>query len=155
MTRFALRPSRYLTLAFAASHVTAAALVIPLQIPLTMKLLLWTLIVASLAYALLRHALLRTGNAIANVSLQDGATAFVTLRNGTALETQILETSYVTPALTVLNLRVANERLARHVLFVPDNINQEDYRRLRVILKWARASARVRQSAGADQQAAP
>ena len=138
MTRFALRPSRLLASAFIAAHVAAGALVFPLQIDIRVQAFLWALVAASLSHALARHALLRTRNALVSGLIRDAGNATVTLRDGTELAMEILGTTYVTPMLTVLNLRAQDEHFARHVLFAPDNIDREDYRKLRVVLKWAR-----------------
>jgi hypothetical protein len=35
-----------------------------------------------------------------------------------------------------LNLNANGERLARHVVILPDAINSEDFRKLRVLLRW-------------------
>jgi hypothetical protein len=46
----------------------------------------------------------------------------------------------------VLNLRVPGEMLATHVLILPDNVETDAFRRLRVLLKWSRqapASSRL------------
>jgi hypothetical protein len=40
--------------------------------------------------------------------------------------------------LTVINLREAEHKLAQHVIIVPHNIDPEDFRKLRVILRWSR-----------------
>jgi toxin CptA len=47
-----------------------------------------------------------------------------------------LGTTYVTPYLTVLNLRGHGERGARHVTLLPDSLHAEDFRKLRVWLRW-------------------
>jgi hypothetical protein len=54
---------------------------------------------------------------------------------------RVLGTSYVSPRLTVINLRQAEHKLAQHVIIVPHNIDREDFRKLRVILRWSRPSS--------------
>ncbi len=56
-------------------------------------------------------------------------------------DVRILGTSYVTAPLTILNLRVTGERLTRHVLLVRGNIDEQEFRRMRVLLHWSRAAA--------------
>ena len=51
-------------------------------------------------------------------------------------EYDVLGTTYVTPYLTVLNLRGHGERGARHVTLLPDSLHAEDFRKLRVWLRW-------------------
>jgi len=51
-------------------------------------------------------------------------------------EAVLLGSSFVAPHLTVLNLKPAGGRLAKHLVILPDAIDAEDFRRLRVWLKW-------------------
>ena len=136
MTRFTLKASRLLTVSFTGAHTAAAAVILPLQIPLPVKAALWVLIGVSLAHVLLRHALLLTASAIVAGAVTDPAEATLECRNGRESEAQILGTSYVTPTLTVLNLRENGALLPRHILLVADNIHPEDFRELRVLLRW-------------------
>jgi len=53
----------------------------------------------------------------------------------------VLGSSTVTPWLTVLNLKLEDRRFARHVVLTPDRVAAEDFRRLRVWLKWGSPSA--------------
>ncbi len=52
------------------------------------------------------------------------------------LETKVLSSSLVLPYLTVLNLKVPNRRWSFNVLVLPDSVDAESFRRLRVWLKW-------------------
>ncbi len=62
--------------------------------------------------------------------------AVLTLRGGDQLAGQVLRTTLVTPFLTVLNVRPQGARLARSVVILPDSLNAESFRQLRVRLKW-------------------
>lgn len=141
MTRFSLRRSGILALAFAIAHVATAALVFPLQIHIALKVVFCTLIAASLVHALARHALLVTRNAVVSASITR-RDAKISLRDGSHIDAVLLDTTYVTPLLAVLNLSIPGERFCRHVILVRDNVPEEDFRRLRVALKWARACER-------------
>ena len=138
MTRFILRPSRYLTIVRSVAHVAAAALVLALHLPAAVMMVLCALVVASFAHALLRHALLLTPHAIVAGRLAGSAEATLERRDGRAIEADILGTTYVTPLLTVLNVRERSARAVRHIVLVPDNIDAEAFRRLRVLLRWSR-----------------
>ena len=138
MLRVVLKPSRYLLCAFTTAHTTAAVLVLPLQLPASLKATIWLLIAASLVHSLLRHALLRTPNAVIAARIHNSQEATLTLRIGAQYPAQILGTTYVSPFLTVLNARAAGERFPRHMLLTSDNMDPDDYRRLRVILRWSR-----------------
>jgi toxin CptA len=40
------------------------------------------------------------------------------------------------PWLTVLNLKLPGKRLVRHVILLPDALDENEFRRLRVWLRW-------------------
>lgn len=65
-------------------------------------------------------------------------------RNGLNIKTRhhgwmisdILDTSFVTPWLTVLHLKLSQKRLPVYVVLLPDMLGPDEFRRLRVWLKW-------------------
>ena len=57
-------------------------------------------------------------------------------RGGEWQPCEILDSTYVTAFLTVVNLRVAQGRRIRSVVILPDCMAADDYRRLRVWLRW-------------------
>jgi toxin CptA len=52
------------------------------------------------------------------------------------VEASLLGTSFVSPYLAVLNLKPGNSRLARHIVLLPDSLEKEEFRQLRVLLRW-------------------
>ena len=141
MLRAHLKPSRRIGAALAVCHATAVAAVLPLDVPLSLRAALALAVAASAVHSVRRHALLRAKRSVLAIEVRDRHTVAVQGRDGTWLDARILGTSYVTAALTVLNLRVAGERLLRHVVLVPDNTDRDEFRRLRVLLRWSRASS--------------
>jgi toxin CptA len=138
MVRASIRPSRLLTALVLLSHVTAGALVILLQVGIEWKTAMAAAIVASLAGSLWRYAFLRAGGSIVEVRVDHREGGAVRMRTGGWRGADILGTSCVTPILTAINLRVEGSRTPRHVLLVRDNVDAEDFRRIRVLLRWAR-----------------
>lgn len=136
MVRVSLKPSRYILAALVTVHTAAAVVVWPLQIPGVAKATLVAFVVASFARSLWRNALLKTRGAIVAIALEDSQNVSVRTREGPWREARILGTSYVSPRLTALNLRVEGLTLVRHVVMVPDNVDSEDFRQLRVMLRW-------------------
>lgn len=136
MLRVALTPSPYLAIFFIALHLAAAVILAPLDLALWIKLALAMAIAASLAHVLWRHAFLKSRSALISVELREADRAAVQTREGTWQDARILSTSYVSPLLTVLNLRLRGETLPRHIVIVPDNVDFEDFRKLRVLLRW-------------------
>jgi toxin CptA len=137
MLRVPLKPSRYLALTLTAAHACAAIVLIPLELALWSTLALLTLIVASFAYALRRHALLRSAGSFIVVEFRQHDCVAVQTRDGRWHEARVLPTTCVSPLLTVLNLRVPRRVFARHVVLARDSANNEDYRQVRVWLRWA------------------
>jgi toxin CptA len=124
-------------------HVAAGATLVPLDVALGVKLALAVLVAVSLAHALWRHALLRGRRAVTAVEITDNATG-AALVDASWRDVRILGTSYVTPWLTVLNLAQAQAgRRPRHVLIVADNADAEEFRKVRVLLRWKRPAPDV------------
>lgn len=136
MVRVSLKPSRYITAVLIAVHTAAAAVVWPLQMSEAAKVTLAAFLVASLAISLRRHALLKARGAIVQVVLKGADTVSVRTRDGSWREARILGTTYVSPVLTALNVKAEGFKLVRHIVLVPDNVDSEDFRKLRVALRW-------------------
>ena len=148
MLRITFRPSCQLAVILVALHGAAGATTLPLGLPLELKLALAAAITASLLHALWRYALLRSRPAFVALEISDASQANVQSRDGAWHHARILGTSYVSALLTVLNLKIDGHLLARHLVIAPDMVDIEDFRALRVILRWsARAAPSVRADA--------
>ena len=137
MLRLALKPSRLLGVIVVTAHAAAGVTLAPLDLPAWMKLAAAAGLALSLVHALGYRVMLRGTSCIAEVELLGGDGARLCLRNGAILDARVLETSYVTPLLTVLNLRLVGERWMRHVVLLRDSADAETLRRARVLLRWA------------------
>jgi len=137
MLQLALRPSRALCAVLAVAHAAAAITVIPLDIPDWTRLVVLAAIAASLAHTIWRHALLRSRASIVAIDFFEDDHVVVQASDGSRHEARILGTSYVSPLLSAINLRLAGRTFARHVLIVPDNADVDAFRRVRVLLRWA------------------
>jgi hypothetical protein len=138
MVRAALRPSPVLATVFVIVHLAAGATLFPLDLPPAAKLFLAAVITASLARTLWHHALLKGKRSIIEIEVTNQEHGAVRMRTGGWLDALVLGTSCVTPRLTVINLRVEGGRTPRHLLLVRDNVAPDDFRRIRVLLRWAR-----------------
>ena len=141
MLRINFRASRQLAAIVVAVHVAASATCIPLHVPPPIKIALAVAIAASLVHALWRYGLLRSRRALVALELSDASQANVQTRDGAWHHARILGTSYVSPLLTVLNLKIDGCLLARHLVIAPDMVDIEDFRALRVILRWSAPGA--------------
>jgi len=116
------------------AHLLALVVLWGLPAGWTIKSGLSAVIVVGMAFSL-RHAMrlqiiaLRV-NVKGELSIQQ--------RDGSWQEAALLGTSFVTPWLTILNLRFSARRWPQHVVLTPDALPQDDFRRLRVWLKWGR-----------------
>ena len=141
MVKLAIGPSRRLALALTLAHAGAAASVLSVEVPIWMKIVLPLAIAASLLHALNGAALLRSRAAIVAIEIGEGGAVSFKTRRGEWQEAALLDTSFVAPYLTVLNLQPKRSWFARHVVVAPDSVPAEDFRRLRVWLRWRKASA--------------
>jgi toxin CptA len=136
MLRITLRPSRRLGAVLIAAHAAAAVTLLPLDLPAWAKGIVAVLAAMSLWRVLRRHAALRSSDALTAIELLGQDLAAVETRAGQRREARILPTTYVSPLLCVLNLRVAGRLLPQHALIVADNVDADSFRRLRVLLRW-------------------
>jgi toxin CptA len=141
MLRLTLKPSRSIAIVLTTAHLAAAATLLPLDLPAWAKVLLTLTIAASLAHAVFRYALLRGASCLGAIELREHDQLAVQTRDGTWHEARILGTSYVSPVLSVINLRLEGRRCARHMVIVSDNADAEYFRRLRVWLRWGYRNA--------------
>jgi toxin CptA len=136
MVRVALTSSLYLTIVLTTAHVACAALLIPLDLSLWVKISIGVVLAVSLTHSLLHHALRRSPSSLIALELRDEDRAAVQTRDGEWHEARVLPTTYVSPVLTVINLRIPPRILAQHAVIVPDAVVAEDFRALRVALRW-------------------
>lgn len=130
-----LKPSRQLGIALLAAHAVAAGLVLPLQLPDSLKVALLVLVASSLAHALRRHARLSSPRSITAIEVRGTETRART-RDGAWHPARVLGTSCVSTRFAVLNLRFPGTRLVQHVVIAPDGAQADAFRRLRVWLRW-------------------
>jgi toxin CptA len=130
-----LGPSRVLAASVVTMHVAAAWLC-------WLTLPAWPAAVALVAlpgslWFYLRHDCLRIApGAVVALQIHPDCHCAMQTRDGAWLEASLLPTSFVAPYLTVLNLRLEGRRLPRHVTVLPDAVDGEVFRRMRVLLRW-------------------
>jgi toxin CptA len=149
MLRVTLKSSLYLTIVLTTAHIASASLLILLALPLWTKVALAASVAMSLAHALRHHALRRNRTSPVALELHEDDRAAVQMRDGEWHEARVLPTTFVTPLLTVINLKLPGRLRARHVVIVPDGVRADDFRALRVTLRWRYRSARRSVSAAA------
>ncbi len=128
--------SRFLAALLITAHGAAFAALLPLTLPTWAKAALATLVLFSLVHHLRRNAWLSAPSAGVALMLE-GDRAMLSTRGGKQLTVQIRRDGLVTPFLTVLNVQPQGTRLARSIVILPDSLDAESFRQLRVWLKWS------------------
>ena len=133
--QFNLQPSIYFAIALVVSHGAALAVLAPLALPLWAKILLASLVLISLLYHVWHDAWLLALSSNKTLLL-DGDMILLVARNGDQVTARVLADSLVTPYITVLNVLPQGSHLARSVIILPDSLDAESFRQLRVWLRW-------------------
>lgn len=132
---FLLHPSYYLALCIVSAHVLAMGALCFIPVPAPALLLLLVVLTCSMAYYVLRDAGLRLAGACVALRLEDERVVLIE-RNGAERAGRLQRGSVVTPYLVVLNIEMPGQRRRRDVLVLPDSMDAESFRQLRVALKW-------------------
>lgn len=125
------RPSRKLALLLVAAHFGALLTVAVIELPDWIKPALLLLIAISLWHG--RHCL-GGSRRIVSLTLRDKGVAEYIRANNESGEAGISLQSTVTPLLTVVLLR--QQRRLEALVLLPDSLSPDDYRRLRLWLRW-------------------
>jgi toxin CptA len=134
--RIALGPSVSLAVWLGGAHVVGLAgfWLAPLTWPVSAGAS--AMIALSLVVSLRRHAFRSSPGAIIELEVDEQCLAAAQLRDGRWLECEVDASSFVSPMLTIVNLRPRLRGGMRAVLVAPDCVQLEAFRRLRVWLRW-------------------
>lgn len=136
MLSVSLKASRILAVLLAAMHALGIGLLWSLPLTLWLKAFFTAALLASLAFYLGRDAWRSFSWSVVAVSLDSECKCGIRTEKGEWLEAKLLASSFVSPYLTVLNVRPHRSRWAQHVIILPDAIDPERFRQLRVLLNW-------------------
>jgi len=139
--RLRMAASRSLTGLLLLAHAGVA--VLPWLLPLKWWLAaaISTLATISGAVTIATHALRAPPWAIVGLELRDDGLATAVRRSGARVEGRLLGSSFVSRGLVVLNIRPPRRRVGSLAVVLPwDCIGHEEFRRLRVWLRWKVAS---------------
>ncbi len=132
----ALRPSRQLGVILWGAGLAALLIAAGLPLPPWPRVLLVLLIAAATMHAMWRDVLLRSPRSIDALEVNAQGDLQCHVKNAGWIPAHVLGSSFVTPALVVLNLRLEGTRFARHVVMLPDAADADLWRQLRVWLRW-------------------
>jgi toxin CptA len=140
--RVTVRSSALIAVAVSIAHLAAGVVLWVVPIPVMGKAVFTLAIAVSLIYFMARDAALHTAGSIVALELRDDGEIACQTRDGAWLDCALLGSSYVSPGMTVVNLRPRGRMGARRVILVPDNVDAEDFRRLRTWLRWRGATVK-------------
>ena len=132
----AVGPSRRLAGLLVGMHGFAAALLWLAPLPHWLAALLMPVFLGSTWHTMRRDGFRSLQHSLVGLRFDADCRCEFQARTGAWHEAALLGSSFVAPYLTVLNLKPAGGRLVKHLVILPDAVNTEDFRRLRVWLKW-------------------
>jgi toxin CptA len=137
-----LKPSVTLCLLLVLMTVGVCSIVILQSWQWPIKLALLLLIALASIYALLLHGLLRLPWSVVALTINSSQQLQIRRRDGTLLDVLVHGSSVVLPYLTIINNQPESAKwwqlsAMRSVIILPDAVDANAYRRLRLWLRWA------------------
>lgn len=141
--RLDFKPSRLLVSILAAAGVGTCAILICMPLDGMLKMTLCLMVLLASSYHIMDKGLLwLPWSCIGLVLDAKGSNHIVELtvgtRSGAEQKITVLSNSFVASYLTVLNYQVEGKYRQRSILMLPDNVEADGFRQLRVWLRWAR-----------------
>ena len=141
------RRSRYAVAFVIASHLLTGALLLALPLPLAARAAGTLVVVAVAGWALWRIA---ARNIPASVAVGLDGRVAITRRDGSSEHGRVLPDTYVGARLVTLVWRPDGARWPRTLLLPGDSLDRDEFRRLRVALRYCRPEAPEAATSGAD-----
>lgn len=135
MLRLELRPSLQLAALLACLYGGAVACVLIVPVAVWIHALAVAALSASGIHAVLLHARCALPASIRMLEMDENCACQLVDARGSRTDARLLPSSVVLPWLTVLAFSTASGR-RRTLLLVPDRVDADAYRRLRVLLRW-------------------
>lgn len=130
------KPSRQLAMLLLIVHVGSFGLLWPLAVPLWIKVMITGLLIMSFIYYLRQEALLTSDAAITVFTLTAEQKCIITTHSGTIINGSLLANSFVSPYLTLILIQPQGKWRTHSIVLLPDSLDAESFRRLRVRLRW-------------------
>ena len=106
--------------------------------PPWLELIAIAALVASLVFDVRQTALLRAPDAVIALEITPDDKFSIRTRRGGWIECEVLGSTYVISFLTILNLKGIDSGRNKRAVILPDSLDAEDFRKLRVWLRWKR-----------------
>lgn len=135
-----LQPSRTVGIAIGIASFASLAIALALDLPAWQHVAIATCVLAWAALAFRRHALLRGRSAVNQVRVAGDLVLVAHRVDGALVAGHVRSSTYVGAALTSIVWRPDGAWRSRAILIVPDMLPADDFRRLRVMLRYARSA---------------
>ena len=106
--------------------------------PLWLDLIAIAALVANLVFVARQTALLRAPDAVLGLEITSDDKLSIQTRRGGWIECEALGSTYVISFLTILNLKGIDSGRTMRAVILPDSLDADDFRKLRVWLRWKR-----------------
>jgi len=131
-----------------SAHLLAAAALWLTPLPAALPLAGSLALSVHLLWVLRRQAWRSAAASLVELELRADCSVSARSRGGIWRAYRVAGSSFVSPLLTVVNLRLEGARWGRAVLITADSLDPESFRRLRVWLRWrCRGGAQLRGTA--------
>ena len=110
-------------------------------LPWPWRLISCLMLLVAAGHAILQHGLRRLKHSVVALQLKPDNSVSILLKDGRRQEVRIMPSTVVTPSLTVVHYRLQEAAWycpMHYVLILADAVDAEDYRRLRVHLRWSK-----------------
>jgi len=139
------KPSVTLTLIICLIGIGAGAILILTTLVWQIKLLLGFLIFTAVIYNACQYGLLLLPWSCIALNVDSRNQLQLVRKDGKVLSVVVCSDSVVTPSLTVLNCKIQDANIfarlfAVHLVILPDMLETEAYRQLRVWLRWGKST---------------
>ena len=136
MSTISLRPSRILAATLVLAHGVAIAMIVMAGMAPWLDALAIAALVASLVFSVRQSALLRATDAVIGLEITSDDKFSIQTRRGGWIECEVLGSTYVISFLAILNLKRTDSGKITHAVILPDSLDTEEFRKLRVWLRW-------------------
>ena len=128
--------SRWLVAVLAGAHVATLVPLVWAGLPIWATAPLALAVLAHGVWTIRRFALLHSARSVIAVTLHPDGDCALTLRNGADLTGRVDPATVVLGTVVILAVRRGSVRPGARALIAQDMVSDEDFRRLRVGLKW-------------------
>ena len=135
-----IRPSIALCLVLGAMSLLGIVYLGVLPWPWPWRVLSCLMLAAATSHAILQHGLRRLKHSVVALQLMPDNSVSIDLKDGRRQAVRVMPSTVVTPLLSVVHCRLQEAAWyspTRYVLIPADAVDAEEYRRLRVYLRWA------------------